>query len=82
MNDFELTDYEIARAVGKAAGWSQEGIGLMEVTDCERAIAKAAQRKLVKWGSEHCEAHHTRMQNILKRTCNECWQELRKGMGL
>lgn len=73
--DFELTDDEIASfQSGEYALWG----------DFKRAIAKAAQRKLV----ENLEQYWF----IDRKPCKECnsvlsiskedWQELRKGVGL
>ena len=33
-------------------------------------------RQFVEWGNQHCIEHPTRMNNVLHRTCNECWQSL------
>jgi len=45
-----------------------------------QAIAKAQLKKVGEWGRVHCVTHHTRMNNVLHRDCNECWQALLKGI--
>ena len=31
------------------------------------------------WGNERCLEHHTSMNNVIRRCCNECWQALKSG---
>lgn len=47
-------------------------------------IAKAAQRKLVDWLSSTCREHSTHIDPECKvrADCWQCWQELRKAVGL
>jgi len=39
-------------------------------------IQKAERDRVIEWGRQRCVIHHTRMKNVLHRTCNECWQSL------
>ena len=42
-------------------------------------IEKQEREKIRVWGNERCLEHHTSMNNVAHRWCNECWQALKGG---
>lgn len=58
--------------------WHEEKIRFVPESKIKEARADERAR-IIEWGSEHCITHHTRMNNVLHRDCNECWANLKKG---
>lgn len=78
--DWKPTDEEIKEA-------AKQGINSITEDNVDRwiiskTIIQAAQRKLVEWGDERCIEHHPNMNFLIRRTCRECWIQLRKELGL
>jgi len=45
-----------------------------------KIIARGQAKKIWEWGNERCLDHHTSMNNIVRRDCDECWALLEKGV--
>jgi len=77
MNEWKLTDEQILEEIAKATHKNE--LLQVVVTRQDRAIAQAAQQRLVKRLHEKCHKHDG---SVLRLGCPKCWQELRKEVGL
>lgn len=75
LKEDEYKDYMIDWA--KTNGYSSPA----EVEAKIEEAKKQERERIRLWGSERCLEHHTSMNNILHRDCNECWQSLKSNKG-
>lgn len=94
MNDWEMTDeerisleYKISTSPAPYAFTDKDGTLIdpsrYSFVDTKN-VAKAAQKKLVEWELETCREHVDETEALPTRRvdCIQCWQELRKGVGI
>lgn len=78
MNEWELTDEQANQALldgmdacyGKPRLWTTER--------ANRAIATAAQQKLVGWSEGECKHDSKR----IRRCCDLCWRDVKSALGV
>lgn len=77
---WELTDYApiVDEATFTWIDGKREGLNLEDFTS--RAIATAAQRRLVEWLEGDCHAHWGKA--LVRWGCERCWAELKAALGV
>ena len=69
-----LSEGEIAAIVVNSMGAKIQG----SIFDCSEAVAKAAAKKVIRWGDEECTGHPGYTYSLHRRQCGLCWQDLQK----
>ena len=90
MNEWELTDEEIEQARDYGEYEYEDdtpGVGQFieeEVLAGNRAVATAAQKKLVEWLNERCmeHLHDASIARVERSDCAECWAMIEAALGV
>ena len=75
MTDIHISDDRLKEIAHEVLEASDSEYLVVELPLLRR-VRDETLKAVMAWGDTHCTTHYTRMQNVLKRECQECWRGL------